>query len=66
VRVELEIAGAADPRIRLHHGMTATVEVEVARVSPIALLLRAIGEWRAEPEDEGRHAKEFAAEAEAR
>jgi len=45
VRVELEVAPPDDPRIQLQHGMTATVEVEVARVSPVALLLRAIGEW---------------------
>jgi len=45
VRVELEVQGPADPRIQLQHGMTATVEVEVARVSPVVLLLRAIGEW---------------------
>jgi hypothetical protein len=25
--------------------MTATVEIEVARVSPVTLALRAIGEW---------------------
>src|SRR5439155_8054290 len=45
VRVELEIQPEADPRIVMQHGLTATVEIEVARVSPIALLLRAIGEW---------------------
>ncbi len=45
VRVELDIVNPSDPRVVLQHGMTATVEVEVARVSPLALLLRAIGEW---------------------
>ena len=45
VRVELEVAPPEDPRIQIQHGMTATVEVEVARVSPVVLLLRAIGEW---------------------
>lgn len=45
VRVELEVAPPDDPRIELRHGMTTTVEVEVARVSPVALVLRAIGEW---------------------
>ena len=45
VRVELEVEPPDDPRIQLQHGMTATVEVEVARVSPVVLLLRAIGEW---------------------
>ncbi|MFT3693880.1 MAG: HlyD family efflux transporter periplasmic adaptor subunit [Kofleriaceae bacterium] len=67
VRVELDIETPADPRIQLHHGMTATVEVEVARVSPIALLMRAIGEWHAsEPDDDHAHTKEFQTEAEAR
>jgi len=45
VRVEFEILPAADSRIKIQHGMTATVEVEVARVSPFILLLRALGEW---------------------
>jgi membrane fusion protein (multidrug efflux system) len=44
VRVELEIQSPGDPRIVLQHGLTTTVEIEVARVSPMALLLRAIGE----------------------
>jgi hemolysin D len=45
VKVELDVQPPADPRILLQHGMTATVEIEVARVSPVALLMRAIGEW---------------------
>jgi membrane fusion protein (multidrug efflux system) len=45
VRVELEIERPEDPRIRLQHGLTTTVEIEVARASPITLLMRAIGEW---------------------
>jgi hemolysin D len=45
VRVELEIQPPADPRIVLQHGLTTTVEIEVARVSPMHLLMRAIGEW---------------------
>ncbi|HEY4244056.1 MAG TPA: HlyD family efflux transporter periplasmic adaptor subunit [Kofleriaceae bacterium] len=65
VRVELDIEQPADARIQLHHGMTATVEVEVARVSPVALLLRSIGEWHADPADETKRQKEFT-EAEAR
>jgi membrane fusion protein (multidrug efflux system) len=64
VRVELEFEAPTDLRIQLRHGMTLTVEVEVARVSPVALLLRAIGEWHA-PSDEKR-IKEFQTEAEAR
>jgi len=45
VRVELDLEKPSDTRIQLQHGLTATVEVEVARVSPVALLMRAIGEW---------------------
>lgn len=66
VRVELDIETPADSRIKLHHGMMATVEVEVARVSPIGLLMRAIGEWKVESQaadDEGAPAE---AEADAR
>ena len=65
VRVELDIEPVANPQLQLHHGMTATVEVEVARVSPIGLLMRAIGEWHADrPHDE--QSREFRTEAEAR
>jgi hemolysin D len=66
VRVELDIVAPADRRIQLRHGMTLTVEVEVARVSPFALMMRAIGEWHAEPPETDRHTKEFQTEAEAR
>jgi membrane fusion protein (multidrug efflux system) len=66
VRVELDLQAPADPRIQLQHGLTATVEIEVARVSPIALLLRAIGEWHAEPAPEERRVPGFQAETEAR
>ncbi len=64
VRVELEFTAPADSRIQLRHGMTLTVEVEVARASPVALLMRAIGEWH--PPAEQRRMKEFQTEAEAR
>jgi membrane fusion protein (multidrug efflux system) len=67
VRVELDIQAPADPRIQLQHGLTATVEVEVARVSPIALLMRAIGEWHVKDEGpEERRARGFQVEAEPR
>ena len=49
VRVELEIQPPSDPRIVLQHGLTTAVEIEVARVSPVALLMRAIGEWNYTP-----------------
>lgn len=67
VRVELDLERPADPRIQLQHGLTAEVDVEVARVSPIALLLRALGEWHvadAPPDD--RRGRGFQAESEAR
>lgn len=66
VRVELDIEAPADSRIQLHHGMTAIVEVEVARVSPIALLMRSIGEWHTTPPRDEPHDKTVQTEAEAR
>jgi hemolysin D len=67
VRVELDIQAPADPRIQLQHGLTAEVDVEVARVSPIALLLRALGEWRVtDTTVEDKRTKGFQAESEAR
>jgi len=67
VRVELDIETPADPRIQLKHGLTATVEIEVARVSPIALLMRAIGEWHvADPTQDDKPMREFQSQSEAR
>ena len=67
VRVELDIQPPADPRIQLQHGLTATVEIEVARVSPVALLMRAIGEWHApEPAPDAQRGSGFQAQGEAR
>ena len=43
VRVELTIHPSPGSRIPLQHGLPGTVEVEVERVSPAALLLRAAG-----------------------
>lgn len=43
LRVELEVDAASAPRIPLEHGMTGTVEIEVERISPAALLLRTLG-----------------------
>jgi len=65
VRVELDIETPADPRIQLQHGLTATVEIEVARVSPVALLMRAIGEWHAEPADKELRVGTFSPQSEA-
>lgn len=67
VRVELDIEQPADTRIQLQHGLTATVEVEVARVSPVALLMRAIGEWDVKDTTlEDKPVRQFQAESEAR
>ncbi len=43
VRVELELYGAPSRSIPLQHGLPGRVEVEVERVSPLTLLLRAAG-----------------------
>ncbi|MEO7732452.1 MAG: HlyD family efflux transporter periplasmic adaptor subunit [Kofleriaceae bacterium] len=67
VRVELDIAGPGDSRIQLKHGLTATVEIEVARVSPVALLMRAIGEWHVSDQTpEELRMREFQSQTEAR
>jgi len=66
VRVELDIEVPSDPRIQIRHGMTATVEVEIARVSPVALLMRSIGEWRSDPHADDHQTKAFSTQAEAR
>lgn len=67
VRVELDIEGPADPRIKIEHGLTGSVEIEVARVSPFALLMRAIGEWDfGEAGEDTPPVREFRAEEPAR
>lgn len=48
VRVELE-ADASNSRIPLQHGLPGSVEIEVERISPAALVMRASGRWLAEP-----------------
>lgn len=44
VRVELAVQAAANPRIPLQHGLPGSVEVEIERISPIALVLRSAGQ----------------------
>ncbi len=44
VRVELAVNPAANPRIHLQHGLPGSVEVEIERISPIALVLRSAGQ----------------------
>ena len=63
VRVELELEPPADSRIQLQHGLTATVEIQVASVSPITLLRRSIGEWTYAPEPEEQPARPQVAQA---
>jgi multidrug resistance efflux pump len=43
VRVELAVQGADRFPAPLEHGLAATLEVEIERVSPITLVLRAVG-----------------------
>ncbi|MEZ4361892.1 MAG: HlyD family efflux transporter periplasmic adaptor subunit [Kofleriaceae bacterium] len=66
VRVELDLQAPADPRIRLQHGLTGTAEIEVARVSPVALLMRAIGEWQVGTPAQVPTGGQFRAQQEAR
>lgn len=49
VRVDLDVVPAARSRIPLEHGLPGSVEVEVERVRPVVLLLRAAGQRLAEP-----------------
>lgn len=43
IRVDLALARNPDSQIPFQHGLPAVVEIEVARLSPAALLLRAVG-----------------------
>lgn len=49
VRVELAVAPESNPRLRLEHGMTGTLEVEVEQATPAALVLRSVGKLVAAP-----------------
>jgi len=49
VRVELEVDAEPVSRIPLQHGLPGAIEVEVERVSPAALVLRAAGKLLASP-----------------
>jgi len=49
VRVEFALSPDANPRIPLQHGLPGTIEVEVERVSPATLILRAAGRLLASP-----------------
>ena len=49
VRVELSIAPAAASRVPLQHGLPGSVEVEVERLTPAALVLRTAGRLLAAP-----------------
>lgn len=49
VRVELGIAGPSAARVPVEHGMPGSVEIDVERISPAALLLRIAGGWLAQP-----------------
>lgn len=44
IRVELAVLPAAASRIPLQHGLPGSVEVEVERISPLALVLRSAGQ----------------------
>jgi membrane fusion protein (multidrug efflux system) len=49
VRVELEVLPSKDDRIPLQHGLPGVVEVDVERISPATLMLRAAGQLAARP-----------------
>lgn len=45
LRVELAVVPGGNTRIPLQHGLPGTLEVEVERLSPAALVLRHVGKW---------------------
>jgi membrane fusion protein (multidrug efflux system) len=45
VRVELALVSPSAPRIPLQHGLPGSVEIQVERISPAALLLRSAGQF---------------------
>lgn len=49
LHVELVPAAAPNPALPLQHGLPGTVEVDIERVAPVMLLLRAAGQWLATP-----------------
>jgi multidrug resistance efflux pump len=54
LRVELDVDASSNPRIPLQHGLPGSFEVEVERVSPALLALRAAGRLvSAAPSNEG-------------
>lgn len=60
IRVLLELDEGSNPNVDLEHGLLAEVEVEVERLSPAELILRAAGkstEEPAKPQEEGAEAQ---------
>ena len=52
IRVELALHDSPGLRVPLQHGMPGELEVEVERVAPVALILRAVGQVLAAPRGE--------------
>ena len=52
IRVELEVEEGSDFPVSLQHGLPGTLEIEVEKVSPAALVLRAIGRALSRPASE--------------
>ena len=48
-RVELKVLPSQKTPIPLQHGLAGSVEVEVERTTPLALVLRTVGQWITEP-----------------
>jgi multidrug resistance efflux pump len=45
IRAELELLDGTAGAIPLQHGLPGVVEIEVERIAPLVLLLRALGQW---------------------
>ncbi|MGH9802573.1 MAG: HlyD family efflux transporter periplasmic adaptor subunit, partial [Blastocatellia bacterium] len=48
IRVELQVHPESAPMIRLQHGLPGSLEIEVERISPAALVLRSVGKLLAQ------------------
>jgi membrane fusion protein (multidrug efflux system) len=51
IRVELDIDAVSETSIPLQHGLPGSVEIEIERVAPVVLVLRAVGRLLSTPTD---------------
>ena len=49
VRVDLQVSGTPQTAIPMQHGLPGSIEVEVEKITPVALVLRNAGKLLTEP-----------------